>query len=113
MYIFFKEVKELQRQIKELTEKVVELENWKKSINFVNPSKDAHTVFDIADPLFEDAKKLVIEEQRVLTSRIMRKLGTGYARTAKIIDQLEEAGVIGPPYGSKPRKVLIKEFDSK
>ena len=41
----------------------------------------------------------------------MRKLDTGYARSAKIMDQLEKAGVVGPADGSKPRKVLITKYE--
>lgn len=59
------------------------------------------------DPLFEKAAEVVIETGTASTSFLQRKLSVGYARGAKIIDQLQEYGVIGPPDGSKPRKVLM------
>ena len=59
------------------------------------------------DPLFEKAAETVIETGTASTSFLQRKLSVGYARGAKIIDQLEEYGVIGKPEGSKPRQVLM------
>lgn len=62
---------------------------------------------DNYDPLFEKAAEVVIESGTASTSFLQRKLSVGYARGAKIIDQLQDYGVIGPPDGSKPRKVLM------
>ena len=59
------------------------------------------------DPLFEKAAETVIETGTASTSFLQRKLSVGYARGAKIIDQLEEYGVIGKAEGSKPRQVLM------
>lgn len=59
------------------------------------------------DPLFEKAAEVVIESGTASTSFLQRKLSVGYARGAKIIDQLQDYGVIGPSEGSKPRKVLM------
>lgn len=61
------------------------------------------------DPLFEKAAEVVIETGTASTSFLQRKLSVGYARGAKIIDQLQDYGVIGPPDGSKPRKVLMSQ----
>ncbi len=57
------------------------------------------------DDLYEDAKRLVVETKKASTSFLQRKLGIGYSRAAKLIDILEEKGVIGPGNGSKPREV--------
>lgn len=62
---------------------------------------------DNYDPLFEKAAEVVIESGTASTSFLQRKLSVGYARGAKIIDQLQDYGVIGPSEGSKPRKVLM------
>ena len=59
------------------------------------------------DQLFEKAAEIVMETGQASTSFLQRKLSVGYARGAKIIDQLEDYGVIGPAEGSKPRKVLM------
>jgi len=58
------------------------------------------------DELFEQAKKIVCAMDAVTTSLLQRKLKIGYARAARIIDQLEEAGVVGPGKDAKPRKVI-------
>jgi len=57
------------------------------------------------DPLFEDARAVVIESKKVSTSLLQRKLGIGYSRAARIIDMLEDRGVIGTQNGSKAREV--------
>jgi S-DNA-T family DNA segregation ATPase FtsK/SpoIIIE len=59
------------------------------------------------DPLFREAAEVCIRNQQGSTSLLQRKLRIGYGRAARIIDQLNEAGILGPPDGSKPREVLI------
>jgi S-DNA-T family DNA segregation ATPase FtsK/SpoIIIE len=59
------------------------------------------------DPLFREAAETCITHQLGSTSLLQRKLRIGYGRAARIIDQLYEAGVLGPPDGSKPREVLV------
>jgi S-DNA-T family DNA segregation ATPase FtsK/SpoIIIE len=59
------------------------------------------------DPLFREAAETCIQHQLGSTSLLQRKLRIGYGRAARIIDQLHEAGILGPPDGSKPREVLI------
>ena len=63
------------------------------------------------DPLFEDAAKMVVMNQKGSTSDLQRRLGIGYAKAGRIMDQLEAAGVVGPQEGSKPRQVLCTTFD--
>ncbi len=60
-----------------------------------------------SDDLLEEAKEAVINAGRASTSYLQRRLGIGYGRAAKILDLLEEQGVIGPPNGSKPREVMV------
>jgi S-DNA-T family DNA segregation ATPase FtsK/SpoIIIE len=64
-----------------------------------------------ADELFEEAVREVIQYDRASASLLQRRLSIGYARAARILDQLEAAGVVGPPDGSKPRDVLIQNAD--
>ncbi len=81
----------------------------------VSPDK---TIFEASledggdeDDLYEDARTTVIEAGKASTSFLQRKLGIGYARAARLVDMLEERGVIGPGSGAKPRDVLIKPGD--
>ena len=64
---------------------------------------------DMADPLYEEAKELVIQAGKASASYLQRRLQIGYARAARLLDVLEENGIIGPPDGSKPRQVLISK----
>ena len=61
------------------------------------------------DPLLWEAARLVVESQLGSTSGLQRRLKVGYARAGRIMDMLEEKGVVGPPDGSKPREVLLDE----
>ena len=63
------------------------------------------------DDLYEDARQTIIESGRASTSYLQRKLGIGYARAARLIDMLEERGVVGAGNGAKPRDVLEKPVD--
>ncbi len=63
------------------------------------------------DPLFGEAVKLICASEKASSSLMQRRLSVGYARAARILDQLEEAGVVGPGEGSKPREVLRRDVD--
>ena len=68
---------------------------------------------DEKDPMFDEAIKLIQETQKASSSLIQRRLKLGYARSARLLDQLEEARVIGPANGVKPRKILIKSVNGQ
>ena len=70
--------------------------------------KKAYGVSDERDELFEDAARLIVRFQQGSVSLLQRKLKVGYARAARIVDELEEAGVVGPFDGSKARTVLVE-----
>jgi len=57
------------------------------------------------EPMYEEAKRVVLESKRASASLLQRRLRVGYARAARLIDILEEKGVVGPPEGAKPREV--------
>jgi S-DNA-T family DNA segregation ATPase FtsK/SpoIIIE len=61
------------------------------------------------DPLYEEAKRTVIEARRASASLLQRRLKIGYARAARLLDILEKRGIVGPSRGAKPREVYIKE----
>lgn len=60
------------------------------------------------DPMFEDAARVIVRHQQGSVSLLQRKLKLGYSRAARIVDQLEEAGIVGPNDGSKARSVLVE-----
>ena len=75
------------------------------SVNFSNGDNGGTDGKD--DQIYEEAKKLVTTAGKASSSLLQRKLMLGYARAARIMDMLEERGVVGPGVGSKPREVLI------
>lgn len=75
--------------------------------NFKESLFEEETGFLEEDPLYEEAKRIVIEAKKASASLLQRRLSIGYARAARLLDMLEERGIIGPPEGAKPRKVLV------
>ena len=63
---------------------------------------------DQEDDLYEEAKDLVISAQKASTSLLQRKLRVGYSRAARLVDMLEDEGIVSPSDGSRAREVYIK-----
>lgn len=110
VYVSEKEVKNIVKFIK--GEKTVEY-----SEEVTTPSLGKASVFggvgvSSDDPLYEEAKELVIQAGKASASYLQRRLQIGYARAARLLDILEGEGIIGPADGAKPRKILVsKESD--
>jgi len=62
------------------------------------------------DERFEEAARMIVINQRGSTSDLQRRLGMGYAKAGRVMDQLEAAGIVGPQSGAKPREVLVKDI---
>ena len=67
----------------------------------------SHDASEDEDPLLNDAIQIVVSSGQASTSLLQRRLKLGYARAARVMDQMEERGIVGPSEGSKPRRVLI------
>lgn len=71
------------------------------------PTDEPIVELDDTDEIFDDAVQLIIEMQTASVSMLQRRFRIGYSRAARIIDQMEQRGIVGPPDGSKPRQVLV------
>ena len=78
-----------------------------KSQSEVTPVSNNNTDDDVDDPLLIDAISVVVEHGEASTSLLQRKLKLGYTRAARLIDALEERGIIGPFVGAQPRSVAL------
>jgi len=65
------------------------------------------------DPLYEQAKAVVVQARKASASFLQRRLRVGYARAARLIDLLEERGVVGQGDGAKPRDVLVSDIGAE
>ena len=64
------------------------------------------------DSMFDEAARVIVTNQQGSASLLQRKLKLGYNRAGRLIDQMEDAGIVGPFEGSKPRQVLITDLNS-
>jgi S-DNA-T family DNA segregation ATPase FtsK/SpoIIIE len=90
----------------ELPESDIDLEGVNDRNNIFD-AVEAEEAESEEDDLYGEAKAIVIEAGKASTSYLQRKLSIGYSRAAKLVDILEEKGIIGPANGSKPREVLV------
>jgi S-DNA-T family DNA segregation ATPase FtsK/SpoIIIE len=78
-----------------------------------SPETQMDNFYSKEDPMYEEAKRTVISSKKASTSLLQRRLGIGYARAARLMDILEERGVVGPQEGAKPREVYFSSEDKK
>ena len=110
-------------EIKRIIDYTVEQQKAEYDQSFMNLSGDSEKsasqkedmaqVEEYDDPLYNEIVEFVIETQKASASLLQRRFKLGYNRAARIIDLLEERGIIGPPNGSKPREVLVKLDDGE
>jgi DNA segregation ATPase FtsK/SpoIIIE-like protein len=100
------DLKDLERKYKELDKRLNKIEN-----------RLAPPIFPVdsngRDELYKKAKALVVENDLASASFLQRKLLIGYARAARILDELQAGKVVGPALGATPRKILIKKSKSR
>lgn len=77
-----------------------------KGATFISPNGEPR------DSLFEDAFRIIVQNQNASASFLQRKLSIGYARAARVLDELQNAGIIGPVDGAKPRDILVTDVNS-
>jgi DNA segregation ATPase FtsK/SpoIIIE, S-DNA-T family len=71
----------------------------------------SHDVDTADEPVFQDAVRVVVEARKASTSLLQRRLRIGYGKAARLIESMEEQGIIGPADGSRPREVLVNSVD--
>lgn len=109
-YISEEEVEAIVSRIKVTKDKLIYDE---EIINHIERSKDVEGDDEESDDLYEEAVRIVVENQQASTSFLQRKMRVGYNRAARIMDELEDKGIISGRDGSKPRQVLLSESDLK
>ena len=77
------------------------------------PEETQETVSEVTDDLYDEAVALVVSMQTASVSMLQRRFRIGYTRAARLIDAMEERGIVGPYEGSKPREVLLSKSNTK
>ena len=100
---------ETERLVEALKESPYEAEE----VAVFSEQPDINAVSDARDDLFDDAVRLVAEHRQASTSFLQRRLKVGYSRAARLMDELEAAGIVGPIVGAKPREILIESAEEE
>ncbi len=109
-----KEIADLLERIEKLEKKVssyAQYDDALKSMKKAFDDNEARKLYESSGDIYEDAKKIVQDTGKASTSYIQRRMKIGYSRAARLMDELEDDGVIGPADGSKPREILEKDVD--
>ncbi len=115
-YISEKEVKKVADFVSEQGKKIEEpqavlAQSLKESLEQLEHKEGEVFFSGDDDPLFEDVKRIVLETKKASASFLQRRLRIGYSRAARLIDMLEEKGIVGPADGAKPRDVFANKAD--
>lgn len=106
-YISDNELKAVANYIKEDEPPQYDLSIAEKGPSSSNGSTIFGTPDNDRDPLFDEAREIVVREGKASASLLQRRLKLGYARAARVLDELQDANIIGPGDGAKPREILI------
>lgn len=121
-YVSEKEVKKVTDWLGEQSKQIEEpqttlIESLKESLERVSEAEDkgggGEAFFGDDDPLFDDVKRIVLETKKASASFLQRRLRIGYSRAARLIDMLEDKGIVGPADGAKPREVYTDKIEAE
>ena len=99
-------------EIERLVQSLSESEYQTEDVAVFSEHADINSpVADDRDELFDDAVKLTLEFEQASTSFLQRRMKIGYSRAARLMDELEAAGIVGPAEGAKPRKIFVTAED--
>ncbi|MGE7093343.1 DNA translocase FtsK [Lysinibacillus sp. NPDC048646] len=98
------------QEVEEVVEFVIEQQKAQYQEEMIPTEEE--TVLEETDDLFDEAVQLVVGMQTASVSMLQRRFRIGYSRAARIVDQMEQRGIVGPSEGSKPRQVLISQYDN-
>ena len=108
----WEEIKKAEKEGKEWQEEYLK-SAMNEASELIERAKIRKSFVQINDELFEEAARIVIKEDKAAIGKLQREFGIGFNRAARIMDQLADAGVVGPKEGTKPRRILMtmEQFD--
>ena len=108
----WEEIKKAEKEGKEWQEEYLK-SAMNEASELIERAKIRKSFVQINDELFEEAARIVIKEDKAVIGKLQREFGIGFNRAARIMDQLADAGVVGPKEGTKPRRILMtmEQFD--
>ncbi|MDW0109174.1 DNA translocase FtsK [Sporosarcina aquimarina] len=95
------------REVESVVDFVIQQQKAQYQEEMIPTEVEEVSQLEETDELYDDAVNLVVEMQTASVSLLQRRFRVGYSRAARIVDQMEMRGVVGPPEGSKPRQVLV------
>lgn len=98
-------------EVERIIDSVIEQQKAQYEEAMIPTDEPIVDVMDETDDFYDEAVQLVLEMQTASVSLLQRRFRIGYSRAARIVDQMEQRGVVGPPEGSKPRQVLGNRFN--
>jgi len=99
-------------EVEEVVDFVIEQQKAQYDETMIPTDEPEKSFEEETDDLYDDAVQLVVEMQTASVSMLQRRFRIGYSRAARIVDQMEVRGVVGPPDGSRPRQVLLEKTNS-